>query len=109
MDKVTLTKRYPCLYSLLTNATQKDYIDQLNKSTLLGSLIQFSAVPLGLWKLRLIDPRPNLLHYIPKHSLIIGITVASARGVWMTSYSYLIFLSPMILLLLWDYTVIKCV
>lgn len=82
MGKATLTKRYPCLSSLLTKATQKDDIDHLNKPTLLGSLIQFSAIPLGPWKLRLIDPRPNLLHWIPKHSLVIGITVARARGMW---------------------------
>jgi len=62
MDKATLTKRYPFLSSLLTNATQKDDIDHLNKPTSLGSLIQFSAIPLGPWKFRLIEPRPNLLH-----------------------------------------------
>lgn len=62
MGEATLTKQYPCLSSLLTNATQKDDIDHSNKSTLLGSLIQFSSVPLGYWKLGLIDPRPNLLH-----------------------------------------------
>jgi hypothetical protein len=54
--------RYPYMSSLLKNATQKDDIDHLNKSTLLGSLIQFSAIPLGPWKLRLIDSRPNLLY-----------------------------------------------
>jgi len=62
MGKATLTKQYRCLSSLLTKATQKDDIDHLNKSTLLGSLIQFSAIPLGYWTLGLIDPRPNLLH-----------------------------------------------
>ena len=45
----------------VTDAPQKDDIDHLNKPTLLGLMIQFSAIHLGPWKLRLVDPRPNLL------------------------------------------------